>query len=92
MCLDATAYLRAALPSALLVGLCLLQAFGYRLRRVIATFYFPKVRPALPSPPLHTPSPPHAIFEGGHPLSTVIIIDPLSLAPAREEADLVLLQ
>ncbi|KAF6292726.1 DC-STAMP domain containing 1 [Rhinolophus ferrumequinum] len=42
VCLDATAYLRAALPSALLVGLCLLQAFGYRLRRVIATFYFPK--------------------------------------------------
>ncbi|XP_074174706.1 E3 ubiquitin-protein ligase DCST1 isoform X1 [Rhinolophus sinicus] len=42
VCLDAMAYLRAALPSALLVGLCLLQAFGYRLRRVIATFYFPK--------------------------------------------------
>lgn len=81
MCLDATAYLRAALPSALLVGLCLLQAFGYRLRRVIATFYFPKVRPALPSPPLHAPSPhTDAVFGGGHPLSTVIIIDPLSLA------------
>lgn len=57
VCLDAMAYLRAALPSTLLVGLCLLQAFGYRLRRVIATFYFPKVCPALPSPPLHTPNP-----------------------------------
>ncbi|KAK2503123.1 hypothetical protein MC885_014967 [Smutsia gigantea] len=42
MCLNAWAYWRAALPIGLLVGLCLLQAFGYRLRRVIAAFYFPK--------------------------------------------------
>ncbi|XP_063482723.1 E3 ubiquitin-protein ligase DCST1 isoform X3 [Symphalangus syndactylus] len=40
--LDARAYWRAALPIGLLVCLCLLQAFGYRLRRVIAAFYFPK--------------------------------------------------
>ncbi|XP_049736626.1 E3 ubiquitin-protein ligase DCST1 [Elephas maximus indicus] len=40
--MDAQAYLRAALPIGLLVCLCLLQAFGYRLRRVIAAFYFPK--------------------------------------------------
>uniref|UniRef100_A0A2I3N3M6 DC-STAMP domain containing 1 n=1 Tax=Papio anubis TaxID=9555 RepID=A0A2I3N3M6_PAPAN len=38
--LDARAYWRAALPIGLLVCLCLLQAFGYRLRRVIAAFYF----------------------------------------------------
>lgn len=42
MCLDARAYVRTALPVGLLVCLCLLQAFGYRLRRVIAAFYFPK--------------------------------------------------
>ncbi|XP_036778262.2 E3 ubiquitin-protein ligase DCST1 isoform X3 [Manis pentadactyla] len=42
VCLNAGAYLRAALPVGLLVSLCLLQAFGYRLRRVIAAFYFPK--------------------------------------------------
>nr|KAF6396525.1 DC-STAMP domain containing 1 [Rousettus aegyptiacus] len=40
--LDARAYVRTALPVGLLVCLCLLQAFGYRLRRVIAAFYFPK--------------------------------------------------
>nr|XP_010952258.1 E3 ubiquitin-protein ligase DCST1 [Camelus bactrianus] len=40
--LSTRAYLRAALPSGLLVCLCLLQALGYRLRRVIAAFYFPK--------------------------------------------------
>lgn len=58
MCLNAKAYVRAALPSALLVCLCLLQAFGYRLRRVIAAFYFPKVRAPLPSAPLRAPSSP----------------------------------
>lgn len=42
MSLDARAYVRTALPVGLLVCLCLLQAFGYRLRRVIAAFYFPK--------------------------------------------------
>ncbi|XP_037018412.2 E3 ubiquitin-protein ligase DCST1 isoform X2 [Artibeus jamaicensis] len=40
--LSARAYLKAGLPVGLLVCLCLLQAFGYRLRRVIAAFYFPK--------------------------------------------------
>ncbi|XP_008046785.1 DC-STAMP domain-containing protein 1 isoform X1 [Carlito syrichta] len=40
--LDARAYWRTALPTGLLVCLCLLQAFGYRLRRVIVAFYFPK--------------------------------------------------
>ncbi|XP_032701094.1 LOW QUALITY PROTEIN: E3 ubiquitin-protein ligase DCST1 [Lontra canadensis] len=40
--LDAWAYVRAALPIGLLLCLCLLQAFAYRLRRVIAAFYFPK--------------------------------------------------
>ncbi|XP_032503352.1 E3 ubiquitin-protein ligase DCST1 isoform X2 [Phocoena sinus] len=40
--LSTRAYLRAALPSGLLVCLCLLQAFSYRLRRVIVAFYFPK--------------------------------------------------
>ncbi|CAK7310852.1 E3 ubiquitin-protein ligase DCST1 [Vulpes lagopus] len=42
MALDARAYLRAALPMGLLLCLCLLQAFAYRLRRVITAFYFPK--------------------------------------------------
>ncbi|KAF6074307.1 DC-STAMP domain containing 1 [Phyllostomus discolor] len=42
VCLNARAYLRTGLPVGLLVCLCLLQAFGYRLRRVIAAFYFPK--------------------------------------------------
>ncbi|KAM5256610.1 E3 ubiquitin-protein ligase DCST1 isoform 2-T2 [Ctenodactylus gundi] len=42
VCLDARAYWRAAFPIGLLVCLCLAQAFGYRLRRVIAAFYFPK--------------------------------------------------
>ncbi|XP_060058340.1 E3 ubiquitin-protein ligase DCST1 [Erinaceus europaeus] len=40
--LGTTAYLRAVLPVGLLLGLCLLQAFAYRLRRAIAAFYFPK--------------------------------------------------
>ncbi|XP_054567487.1 E3 ubiquitin-protein ligase DCST1 isoform X2 [Eptesicus fuscus] len=40
--LSAGAYVRTGLPTVLLVCLCLLQAFGYRLRRVIAAFYFPK--------------------------------------------------
>ncbi|XP_053764721.1 E3 ubiquitin-protein ligase DCST1 isoform X7 [Panthera pardus] len=40
--LNPRAYVRAALPVGLLLCLCLLQAFGYRLRRVIAAFYFPK--------------------------------------------------
>ncbi|XP_053065021.1 E3 ubiquitin-protein ligase DCST1 isoform X2 [Acinonyx jubatus] len=40
--LNPRAYVRAVLPVGLLLCLCLLQAFGYRLRRVIAAFYFPK--------------------------------------------------
>ncbi|XP_055978779.1 E3 ubiquitin-protein ligase DCST1 [Sorex fumeus] len=40
--LSTGAYMRTVLPVAVLVSLCLLQAFGYRLRRVIAAFYFPK--------------------------------------------------
>ncbi|XP_037354138.1 E3 ubiquitin-protein ligase DCST1 isoform X1 [Talpa occidentalis] len=40
--LDTKAYFRAALPIGLLLCLCLLQAFGYRLRRVISAFFFPK--------------------------------------------------
>lgn len=62
--LSAGAYVRTGLPTVLLVCLCLLQAFGYRLRRVIAAFYFPKVHPDLspdlsPRPPRqrsHTPA------------------------------------
>ncbi|KAM4861775.1 E3 ubiquitin-protein ligase DCST1 [Thomomys bottae] len=42
VCMDAKAYWRAGRPTGLLVCLCLAQAFGYRLRRVIAAFYFPK--------------------------------------------------
>ncbi|XP_073904045.1 E3 ubiquitin-protein ligase DCST1 isoform X1 [Castor canadensis] len=42
VCLDARAYWRATLPIVLLICLCLAQAFGYRLRRVIVAFYFPK--------------------------------------------------
>ncbi|XP_049637562.1 E3 ubiquitin-protein ligase DCST1 [Suncus etruscus] len=40
--LSTSAYLRTVLPVIVLMSLCLLQAFGYRLRRVIAAFYFPK--------------------------------------------------
>ncbi|XP_004871521.1 DC-STAMP domain-containing protein 1 isoform X2 [Heterocephalus glaber] len=40
--LDARAYWRATFPVGLLLCLCLAQAFGYRLRRVIVAFYFPK--------------------------------------------------
>lgn len=61
VCLDARAYWRAVLPTGLLACLCLAQAFAYRLRRVIAAFYFPKVWPSwggsLPTSP-HTQSPP----------------------------------
>ncbi|XP_068942053.1 E3 ubiquitin-protein ligase DCST1 [Petaurus breviceps papuanus] len=35
-------YMKAFLPAGMLVLLCLTQAFSYRLRRVIAAFYFPK--------------------------------------------------
>ncbi|XP_016076856.1 PREDICTED: DC-STAMP domain-containing protein 1 [Miniopterus natalensis] len=42
LCLNAGDYVKAGIPTGLLVCLCLLQAFGYRLRRVIAAFYFPK--------------------------------------------------
>ncbi|XP_066218422.1 E3 ubiquitin-protein ligase DCST1 isoform X4 [Saccopteryx leptura] len=45
VCLNARAYLRTGLPTGLLVCLCLLQAFSYRLRRVVAAFYFPKRHP-----------------------------------------------
>nr|XP_020768175.1 DC-STAMP domain-containing protein 1 isoform X3 [Odocoileus virginianus texanus] len=58
--LSTRAYLKAALPSGLLVCLCLLQAFGYRLRRVITAFYFPKVCPPQPLHPwvrTHWPAP-----------------------------------
>eukprot|EP00073_Rattus_norvegicus_P044648 XP_017446794.1 PREDICTED: DC-STAMP domain-containing protein 1 isoform X1 [Rattus norvegicus] len=40
--LSAGGYFRASLPTCLLMCVCLAQAFGYRLRRVIAAFYFPK--------------------------------------------------
>ncbi|XP_038624420.1 E3 ubiquitin-protein ligase DCST1 [Tachyglossus aculeatus] len=40
--LDAQGYARVCLPAGLLLLCCLLQAYGYRLRRVIASFYFPK--------------------------------------------------
>ncbi|XP_004693698.1 PREDICTED: DC-STAMP domain-containing protein 1 [Condylura cristata] len=40
--LESRAYVRVAVPMGVLLCLCLLQAFGYRLRRVIAAFYFPK--------------------------------------------------
>ena len=36
-------YLGSCLPLALLALLCLVQVYMYRLRRVIAAFYFPKV-------------------------------------------------
>ncbi|NWS78438.1 DCST1 ligase, partial [Crotophaga sulcirostris] len=35
-------YVRTCMPLAVLVLLCLVQAYAYRLRRVIAAFYFPK--------------------------------------------------
>ncbi|NXL93922.1 DCST1 ligase, partial [Alectura lathami] len=35
-------YVDSFVPLAVLVLLCLLQAYAYRLRRVIASFYFPK--------------------------------------------------
>lgn len=41
--LDARAYWSTAFPVGLLLCFCLAQAFGYRLRRVIVAFYFPKV-------------------------------------------------
>ncbi|XP_052034632.1 E3 ubiquitin-protein ligase DCST1 [Apodemus sylvaticus] len=40
--LHARDYFGASLPTFLLMCLCLAQAFGYRLRRVIVAFYFPK--------------------------------------------------
>uniref|UniRef100_A0A4X2LFN1 Uncharacterized protein n=2 Tax=Vombatus ursinus TaxID=29139 RepID=A0A4X2LFN1_VOMUR len=42
MGMDSQDYMKAFLPAGLLVLLCLTQAFSYRLRRVIAAFYFPK--------------------------------------------------
>uniref|UniRef100_A0A6I8PM83 Dendritic cell-specific transmembrane protein-like domain-containing protein n=1 Tax=Ornithorhynchus anatinus TaxID=9258 RepID=A0A6I8PM83_ORNAN len=53
--LDALGYAHVCLPAGLLLLCCLLQAYGYRLRRVIASFYFPKV-PGVPRPP-HPPPP-----------------------------------
>ncbi|XP_072503246.1 E3 ubiquitin-protein ligase DCST1 isoform X1 [Notamacropus eugenii] len=35
-------YMKTFLPAGILMLLCLTQAFSYRLRRVIAAFYFPK--------------------------------------------------
>ncbi|NXI94490.1 DCST1 ligase, partial [Psophia crepitans] len=35
-------YLRSCLPLAVLALLCVVQVYAYRLRRVIAAFYFPK--------------------------------------------------
>ncbi|NXL40106.1 DCST1 ligase, partial [Glaucidium brasilianum] len=35
-------YMRSSLPLVVLVLFCLVQAYTYRLRRVIAAFYFPK--------------------------------------------------
>lgn len=83
--LDASAYVRAVLPIGLLLPLCLLQAFAYRLRRVIAAFYFPKVHPPKLTG-LHPAPPTQAAGR------TVATTDLLSLAPAREEADPVPLQ
>ncbi|XP_034356646.1 E3 ubiquitin-protein ligase DCST1 [Arvicanthis niloticus] len=40
--LSARSYFTASLPTFLLMCICLAQAFGYRLRRVITAFYFPK--------------------------------------------------
>ncbi|XP_074837402.1 E3 ubiquitin-protein ligase DCST1 isoform X2 [Carettochelys insculpta] len=40
-------YLASCLPLGALVLLCLGQAYAYRLRRVIAAFYFPKEKPLL---------------------------------------------
>lgn len=78
MRLSAGAYARTGLPTGLLVCLCLLQAFGYRLRRVIAAFYFPKVHPGLspdlPTPPgsahthTHTPAAGSSLGAGPDPL------------------------
>ncbi|XP_012870487.1 PREDICTED: DC-STAMP domain-containing protein 1 [Dipodomys ordii] len=42
VCMDTKAYWKAIQPIGLLACLCLAQAYGYRLRRVIAAFYFPK--------------------------------------------------
>ena len=89
--LSTRAYLKAALPSGLLVCLCLLQAFGYRLRRVIAAFYFPKV---CPPQPLHPWA--HTLACSQLPTSPtsgdVFLLCSVSLAPARKEADPVPLQ
>lgn len=94
--LDARAYLRVALPIGLLVCLCLLQAFGYRLRRVIAAFYFPKVRPSLTSHPYtcaHTPASSPATPSLGDPSCSALSLSLTPLpGPAREEADPVPLQ
>lgn len=43
-------YMASCLPLGVLVLLCLLQVYTHRLRRVIAAFFFPKVRPC---PRLH---------------------------------------
>lgn len=62
-------YVKTAIPLGALVMLCFLQVYVFRLRRVIAAFYFPKVGgridrcrpPSLPGLPLDqckAPSPP----------------------------------
>ncbi|XP_019412271.1 PREDICTED: DC-STAMP domain-containing protein 1 [Crocodylus porosus] len=43
-------YMTSCLPLGVLVLLCLLQVYTHRLRRIIAAFFFPKVRPCPPAP------------------------------------------
>ncbi|KAG8148166.1 hypothetical protein E2320_022372 [Naja naja] len=40
-------YVKTAIPLGALVMLCFLQVYVFRLRRVIAAFYFPKKKPLL---------------------------------------------
>lgn len=51
-------YLASCLPLGALVLLCLGQVYAYRLRRIIAAFYFPKVRPLPPTAPSPAPETP----------------------------------
>lgn len=55
-------YLATGAPLGVLVLLCLLQVYVYRLRRVVAAFYFPKVGELPPKCSLPSPLPP----ETGH--------------------------
>uniref|UniRef100_A0A8C7FU28 DC-STAMP domain containing 1 n=1 Tax=Oncorhynchus kisutch TaxID=8019 RepID=A0A8C7FU28_ONCKI len=72
-------YLWSFVPLLMMALMCCLQVYSNRLRRVIAAFYFPKVRP-------HTPTLNHTYHPLGLYLQTEILISTPTDNPASEGA------